>query len=108
MEPRVEVGSIRQTAQNFGSLHDAVARNVGMLLKLAVECCYKLAQRLRDSVFNDATKRQKIDEYRARVKGAMIYAGMVQYKVCSNTYTFLLWQWVPIATFQITFSIRCF
>ena len=54
---------------------------MGMLLKLAVECCHQLAKTLKESPFLDATKVQKLQEYRARVKCAMIYAGMVQYKV---------------------------
>lgn len=81
MEPSVEVGAIRKAAQNFGNLHDTVAKNVGMLLKLAVECCAQLAKQLRESPFLDATKVQKVQEYKAKVKCAMIYAGMVQYKV---------------------------
>ncbi|KAF8473165.1 Nup93/Nic96-domain-containing protein [Kalaharituber pfeilii] len=89
MEPRVEVGAIRKTAQNFGNLHDMVARNVGMLLKLSVECCHQLAKKLKDSPFLDATKMQKLQEYRARVKCAMIYAGMVQYKLPTHVYEFI-------------------
>jgi len=81
MEPSVEVGAIRKAAQNFGNLHDTVAKNVGMLLKLAVECCAQLAKQLRESPFLDATRMQKVQEYKAKVKCAMIYAGMVQYKV---------------------------
>lgn len=86
VEPSVDVGAIRKTAQNFGNLHETVARNVGMLLKLAVECCHQLVKKLKDSQFSlDATKVQKVQEYRARVKCAMIYAGMVQYKVGRST-----------------------
>ena len=52
-----------------------------MLLKLSVECCNYLASALKGSPFLDATKEAKLQEYRAMVKCAMLYAGMVQYKV---------------------------
>jgi len=89
LDPRGDIGNIRRRAQNFGSLHETVARNVGMLLKMAVESCNRLSIELRESAFADATKMQKLGELKSRTKSAMIYAGMIQYKLPAHIYAYL-------------------
>jgi nuclear pore complex protein Nup93 len=89
LDPRGDIGNIRRRAQNFGSLHETVARNVGMLLKMAVESCNRLSIELRESAFADATKVQKLGELKSRTKSAMIYAGMIQYKLPAHIYAYL-------------------
>ncbi|KAI5798894.1 Nup93/Nic96-domain-containing protein [Geopyxis carbonaria] len=89
LDPRSDVGNIRRRSQNFGSLHETVARNVGILLKMAVECCQKLSVELRDSQYADASKTHKLTELKMRTKSAMMYAGMIQYKLPAHVYAFL-------------------
>ena len=89
VESDADVGSIRRRAQNFGTLHDTVARNVGILLKMTVECCNRLTTELRDSMYADASRNQKINELRTRAKNVMIYAGMIQYKLPAHVYEFI-------------------
>jgi nuclear pore complex protein Nup93 len=83
------MGNIRRRAQNFGALHETVARNIGILLKMAVESCTRLIAEIRESPFADANKKQKFGELKARTKSAMIYAGMIQYKLPAHIYAFL-------------------
>jgi nuclear pore complex protein Nup93 len=66
-----------------------VARNVGVVLKMAVQCCTQLAAELRNSPYSDANKIQKLNELKARTKSAMIYAGMIQFKLPAHIYAFL-------------------
>jgi len=89
VESDADVGSIRRRAQNFGTLHDTVARNVGILLKMTVECCNRLSTELRDSMYADASRNQKINELKTRAKNVMIYAGMIQYKLPAHVYEFI-------------------
>lgn len=81
--------NIRRRAQNFGALHETIARNVGIVLKMAVESCNRLAAELRDSAFADANKAQKLGELKQRTKSAMVYAGLIQYKLPAHVYAFL-------------------
>lgn len=89
LDARVDVSAIRARAQNFNMLHETVARNVGSLLKMAVECCRRLSQELKDSMYADSNKAQVMDALKAKIKGAMIYAGMIQYKLPADVYSFL-------------------
>lgn len=89
IEKGADVGAIRRQAQNFASLHETVARNVGILLKMAVECCSRLSAELRDSMFADANRAQKLNELRSRAKSVTIYTGMIQYKLPAHVYEFI-------------------
>ncbi|KAI5838969.1 Nup93/Nic96-domain-containing protein [Morchella snyderi] len=89
LDRRVDVGSIRRRAQNFSTLHETVSRNVGLLLKMVVECCHRLSIDIRNSLFADASRDQKLVELKARTKSAMIYAGMIQYKLPAHVYEFI-------------------
>lgn len=89
LSPHVDMGNIRRRAQNFGALHETVARNVGTLLKIAVECCNRLSADLQRSHYADSNKSQKLEELKARKKSAMIYAGLIQYKLPAHVYAFL-------------------
>lgn len=56
---------------------------------MVVECCHRLSAELRDSMFADASRGQKVAELKARTKCAMIYAGMIQYKLPAHVYEFI-------------------
>jgi nuclear pore complex protein Nup93 len=89
IERGADVGSIRRRAQNFSSLHETVARNVGILLKMTVECCSRLSAELRESMYADASRSHKLNELKSRAKSVMIYAGMIQYKLPAHVYEFI-------------------
>ncbi len=84
-----DVSSVRRKAQNFGAIPDSVSRNIGTLLKMAVECCSRMTAELRDSAFADASRGGKLAEFKAKTKSAMIYAGMIQYKLPAHVYAYL-------------------
>lgn len=89
LSPRADIAAVRRRAQNFGALHETIARNIGTLLIMAVECCAQLSEDLRRSQYTDAAKHQKLQELKGRNKSAMMYAGMIQYKLPANVYQFL-------------------
>jgi len=83
MSVNVDIGSIRRRAQNFGSLHETVARNVPNLLVMSVNCANRMVANLREGGFVDATRDWRIKDYSARSRNCILFAGMIQYKVCN-------------------------
>jgi nuclear pore complex protein Nup93 len=66
-----------------------VSRNIGIVLSLAVESCTRLCAELKDSKYTDANKQQKLAELKMRTKSALIYAGMIQFRLPVGVYQFL-------------------
>lgn len=56
---------------------------------MVVECCHRLSIDIKNSLFADASRDQKLVELKARTKCAMIYAGMIQYKLPAHVYEFI-------------------
>ncbi|KAJ8100619.1 Nup93/Nic96-domain-containing protein [Lipomyces tetrasporus] len=86
MELTNDTGSIRRRAQQFGGLDESVARNVPMLLVMAMESCVRITRDMDASAYGDATRSKKIGELRTRAKNCMIYAGMIQYRMPREVY----------------------
>ena len=82
-----DIGTVRRMAQNFGALHETVARNVPGLLVMSVHCANRLIQQLREANFSAGTRDRKIKMYSGQAKSALIYAGMIQYKVCPPSFS---------------------
>ncbi|KAK7204458.1 Nup93/Nic96-domain-containing protein [Myxozyma melibiosi] len=65
-----DTGGIRRRAQKFSELNENVARNVPMLLVIAMECCVRITREMDSSAFGDATRskgdigRRKEEEIR--------------------------------------------
>ncbi|KAK9433666.1 Nup93/Nic96-domain-containing protein [Lipomyces doorenjongii] len=86
MELTNDTGSIRRRAQQFGGLDESVARNVPMLLVMAMESFVRITREMDASAYGDATRSKKIGELRTRAKNCMIYAGMIQYRMPREVY----------------------
>ncbi|KAK9241385.1 Nup93/Nic96-domain-containing protein [Lipomyces kononenkoae] len=86
MELTNNTGSIRRRAQQFGGLDESVARNVPMLLVLAMDSFVRITRDMDASAYGDATRNKKIGELRTRAKNCMIYAGMIQYRMPREVY----------------------
>ncbi|KAK6357889.1 hypothetical protein TWF730_007246 [Orbilia blumenaviensis] len=82
-----DIGVIRRRAQNFPTLHETVSRTIPLLLVMGVRCIHKLLETLRNASFQDAAKDFKMKELDGKKKSALIYAGMIQYKMPPDVYS---------------------
>ncbi|KAF3927539.1 hypothetical protein AA313_de0203385 [Arthrobotrys entomopaga] len=82
-----DIGAIRRRAQNFSTLHETVSRTVPQLLVMSVNCTNKLLSMLKNASFQDAAKDFKIKELSGKGRSALIYAGMIQYKMPPDVYS---------------------
>ncbi|EMR09810.1 hypothetical protein PNEG_01991 [Pneumocystis murina B123] len=87
LDCNADIGAIKKQAQDFSSLHGSIARNVPGLLVMSMECLYKLNNKLKLSPFSDSSRNAKLIELRKRAKSAMIYAGLIQYRMSSEIYS---------------------
>ncbi|KAG5438139.1 hypothetical protein PCANB_002990 [Pneumocystis canis] len=87
LDYNADIGAIKKQAQEFGSLHESIARNVPGLLVMSMESLYKLNNKLKLSPFSDSSRNTKLTELRKRAKSAMVYAGMIQYRMSSEVYS---------------------
>jgi nuclear pore complex protein Nup93 len=81
LDPSADIGDAKRRAQNFNTLHETVARTVPNMLTMSVNCCNKLVQMLKAGGFADSAREYKSRELMGKAKSALIYAGLIQYKV---------------------------
>ncbi|KAK6341662.1 hypothetical protein TWF696_008731 [Orbilia brochopaga] len=82
-----DIGAIRRRAQSFPTLHETVSRTVPQLLVMAINCTNKLLAMLKNASFQDAAKEFKVNELNGKGRSALIYAGMIQYKMPPEVYS---------------------
>lgn len=80
---------VRYVAQNFGAMHETIARNVGTLLTMAVDCCLKLTEQIQSQQYDDPTRRQVLADLQSRLSAVRAYVGMIQYKLPTDVYNYL-------------------
>lgn len=80
---------VRYVAQNFGAMHETIARNVGVLLTLTVDCCMTLSEQIQSNPYDDPTRRQVLADLQARLNAVRAYVGMIQYKLPTDVYNYL-------------------
>ncbi len=90
IDPRLDLGFVRRKAQQFGSLHESIARNVPGLLVMAMTCVSQLSFGLRRSEYIASSRVDKLTSLKEMAKNCMIYAGMVQYRMPRETYSILI------------------
>ncbi|KAF3308580.1 hypothetical protein TWF173_001113 [Orbilia oligospora] len=87
LSPNADIGAIRRRAQNFATLHETVSRTIPQLLVMSVNCTNRLLTILKNASFQDAAKELKIRELSGKGRSALIYAGMIQYKMPPDVYS---------------------
>jgi nuclear pore complex protein Nup93 len=67
-----------RAAEDVNSVDDAIVRNLDIVLVATMTILYKLHQQLKESPFGgDASRQQRMQEYRAKARSLMTFAGMV-------------------------------
>ncbi|KAF3939685.1 hypothetical protein ABW19_dt0205867 [Dactylella cylindrospora] len=87
LDPDGNMGVIRRRAQGFTSLHETVSRTVPGLLVMSVNCANKILALLRNASFQDAAKDFKMRQLSGKARSALIYAGIIQYKMPADVYS---------------------
>lgn len=89
-----------RAAEDVNSVDDAIVRNLDIVLVATMTILYKLHQQLKESPFGgDASRQQRMQEYRAKARSLMTFAGMV-----GGCLSF--WWWVLFADFVLATQLR--
>ncbi|ODV92037.1 hypothetical protein CANCADRAFT_19847, partial [Tortispora caseinolytica NRRL Y-17796] len=84
------INLVRKRAQQFGSLNEAITRNIPMILRMCMEALIEIKNAVSDTEFGkDPTRHKVIAEVQERAKNCMIYAGMIQYRMPQESYSYL-------------------
>ncbi|KAJ2238018.1 nuclear pore complex subunit [Coemansia sp. RSA 485] len=86
--PLNEVGAAEagHYAERVKMLDDAITRNFALILVSAMDTLAKLYAGLRESSFMDNVKQSGMLELRKKARCLMVFAGMIQFRMPSDTY----------------------
>ncbi|ORY89113.1 NIC-domain-containing protein [Leucosporidium creatinivorum] len=84
-----ELVHIIRAAEDFKDLDEAIVRNFDVILLTTMNIIYKIHGGLKESPFGDASRQQKMNELRQKARSLMMFAGMLRYRLTSETYSSL-------------------
>ncbi|GAA6006571.1 linker nucleoporin NIC96 [Rhodotorula paludigena] len=77
-----------RAAEDLSSVDDAIVRNLDVVLVATMTVLYKLHQQLKESPYGgDQSRQQRMHELRAKARSLMTFAGMLRYRLTSETYS---------------------
>ncbi|KAJ1901001.1 nuclear pore complex subunit [Kickxella alabastrina] len=75
-----------QYAERVRSLDDSITRNFSLILLVAMDTLSRLYAGLKESPFLDAVKQANMQILRKKARCLMVFAGMIQFRMPSDTY----------------------
>ncbi|SAM84527.1 related to NIC96-nuclear pore protein [Ustilago bromivora] len=84
-ESRKDVVAITRKAEEFKEVDENIARNFSEIVLMTMTILYKLHQELKESIHRSGTSA--MDEYRAQARALMMWAGMLRFRMSSETYS---------------------
>ncbi|KAJ2899224.1 nuclear pore complex subunit [Coemansia aciculifera] len=81
-----DVSAATQHAEQVRNLDDAITRNFSPILLTTMDTLSRLYAGLKESPFLDAVKQANMQQLRRKARGLMVFAGMVQFRMPSDTY----------------------
>lgn len=84
-ESRKDVVAITRKAEEFKEVDENIARNFSEIVLMTMTMLYKLHQELKESIHRSGTSA--MDEYRAQARALMMWAGMLRFRMSSETYS---------------------
>ncbi|KAI9505888.1 Nup93/Nic96-domain-containing protein, partial [Coemansia spiralis] len=81
-----DVSTATQHAERVRSLDDSITRNFSLILLTAMDTLSRLYAGLKESPFLDAIKQANMLQLRRKARGLMVFAGMIQFRMPSETY----------------------
>ncbi|KAJ1822828.1 nuclear pore complex subunit [Coemansia sp. RSA 2599] len=82
----VGTAEVGQYAERVKMLDDAITRNFALILVSAMDTLAKLYAGLKESSFLDSVKQAGMLELRKKARRLMVFAGMIQFRMPSDTY----------------------
>ncbi|GAA5938812.1 linker nucleoporin NIC96 [Sporobolomyces koalae] len=80
--------TIIRASEDLKDLDDTIVRNLDIILLTTMTILYKLHQQLKDSPFGgDQSRQHKMIELRSKGRSLMMFAGMLRYRLTSETYS---------------------
>ncbi|KAK4705630.1 nuclear pore complex protein Nup93, partial [Phenoliferia sp. Uapishka_3] len=77
---------IIKAAEDFKELDEAIIRNFDGILLTTMDIIYKLHSALRESPFGDASRQERMVDLRSKARSLMMFAGMLRFRLTSETY----------------------
>ncbi|KAF2262608.1 nuclear pore protein-like protein [Lojkania enalia] len=75
------LSNIRNSANNFASYPQDIARNIGNVLLWCIGCCSRHRETLLSGQFDDPTRKALADQLLQKAKDLMVFAGLIRYKL---------------------------
>ncbi|BFZ61356.1 nuclear pore complex subunit [Saitoella coloradoensis] len=85
-----DLTDVRHRAQQFASLHESIAKNVSNMVIMAMESMQAISMGLKESTYTDPSRVAKLKEIKRKAKNAVVYAGLIQYRMPAEVYTKLM------------------
>ncbi|GAA6011273.1 hypothetical protein JCM11491_006780 [Sporobolomyces phaffii] len=80
--------SIIRLSEEVKQVDDTVVRNLDIVLLTTMTICYKLFQQLKESPFgHDQGRQERMLELRGKGRSLIMFAGMLRYRLTSETYS---------------------
>ncbi|GAA5859368.1 hypothetical protein JCM1840_004583 [Sporobolomyces johnsonii] len=79
--------AIIRASEDLKDVDDAIVRNLDVVLLTTMTILYKLHQQLKESPFGDQSRQAKMVELRSKARSLMMFAGMLRYRLTSETYS---------------------
>ncbi|KAM0753758.1 NIC-domain-containing protein [Meredithblackwellia eburnea MCA 4105] len=86
---QVNLVNIIRSAEEFKELDESIVRNFDVILLTTMNIIYKLYGALKESPFGDVSRQQRMMDLRAKARSLMMFAGMLRYRLTSDTYAAL-------------------
>ncbi|KAJ2159123.1 nuclear pore complex subunit [Coemansia sp. RSA 552] len=81
-----DVSEAAQSAERVRGLDDSITRNFSVILLAAMDTVSRLYAGLKESPFLDAIKQANMQTLRRKARSLMVFAGMIQFRMPSDTY----------------------
>lgn len=77
---------IRDRAQEFSTLDESIARNIPTLLLMVMQALVQWSQTMNDSAYVNSGRTTMLAALRDMARSALLYAGMIQYRMPREVY----------------------
>ncbi|PWN52304.1 NIC-domain-containing protein [Violaceomyces palustris] len=84
-ESRKDIVSITRKADEFKQVDENIARNFSEIVLMTMTILYKLHQELKESILRSGSGA--MEEYRSQARALMMWAGMLRFRMSSETYS---------------------
>lgn len=84
-----DLASIIRRAEEVKELDEAILRNFDTVILTTMNILYKIHAQLKESPYGDASRQQRMNDVRKKARALMMFAGMLRYRLSSETYATL-------------------